>query len=92
MATKSETERLLEATEKNTHAVRALAFFFVSYFYQKLFGLILMGVGLVLVVSLPYNFIGWIPVVAGAAILLIFVFVSISRALRELTASLYDTN
>jgi hypothetical protein len=88
MASESETQGLLEATEKNTHAVRALAFFFVSYFYPKLIGVILMGVGFVLL-GIPTAANIWaIPAVAGAALLIISIFVSISKALRELKASL----
>jgi hypothetical protein len=31
MNTSSETQKLIEATERNTHAVRSLAFFFFGY-------------------------------------------------------------
>jgi hypothetical protein len=88
MTTGPEIQKLLEATERNTHAVRALAFFFVSYFYQKLLGVILIIVGLVLVASNPYLFSwAWLLVVAGPILLLIFVFASISDSLSELKAS-----
>jgi hypothetical protein len=87
MATSSDTQKLIEATERNTNAVRALGFFFVGYFYQKLLGVILLGVGFVLL-GIPTAANIWaIPAVAGAALLLVFGFLSISIALTELKAS-----
>ena len=86
MNTSSETQKLIEATERNTHAVRSLAFFFFGYFWFKILGAVVFGFGVVFEAA-SNAAVSWVPILGGAGLLLFSVIASIARAQGELDAS-----
>jgi hypothetical protein len=91
MNTSSETQKLIEATERNTHAVRSLATFFVSFFWLKLIGVVLFGLGVVWEAQ-SNSAQSWVPILVGAGLLFFSAIASVAGAQYELNASRKPSN